>query len=232
MHDLSKLWIFKMLYLASGSPRRKRLLAWFGLDFEVVENDFDEESVEIVGAEKLVGELSLQKAYGGLEKIKGKGPASRRGATASRGGLVIGSDLVIEYKGKIYGKAKDLDDGRKTLKELRDKTHTCWCGVAVVDKESQEAVMSVSRTKVKMKNYPDEIIDEYVKKMPVTDRAGAYGVQDELKGYGSLVEKFDGGITTIIGLPMDHLENLLKEFGVKANKDWRKKCKQETGYEY
>lgn len=216
---MSKLRFFEMLYLASGSPRRKKLLSWFNIPFKVIENDFDEESVNKKEAEKLVGELSLAKAYGGLEKIKGNG-------------LVIGSDLMIDYRGKIYGKAKDLEDGRQTLKALRGKIHSCWCGVAVVDIKSEKAVMSVSETRVKMKDYPDEVIEEYVKKMPVTDRAGAYGVQDELKGYGSLVEKFEGGITTIIGLPLDHLENLLKEFGVESKKDWRKKCKLETGYEY
>ena len=208
-----------MLYLASGSPRRKRLLDWMGIPFKVIKNDFDEDTVEIEEAEKLVGELSLEKAYGGLPKIKGSG-------------LVIGSDLVIEYKGKIFGKAKDSEDGKKTLQALRGKVHSCWCGVAVVESETEKAVMSVAETKVRMKDYSDEIIEAYVKTMPVTDRAGAYGVQDELEGYGSLVEKFEGGITTIIGLPMDHLENLLKEFEVESKKEWRKKCKQETGYEY
>ena len=83
-----------------------------------------------------------------------------------------------------------------------------------------------------MKPYDDKIIEAYIKQFHVLDKGGAYAIQFELAGYGSLVESFEGGITTIIGLPMEHLENLLKEFGVKPKADWRQACKIETGYEY
>ena len=63
------------------------------------------------------------------------------------------------------------------------------------------------------------------------DRGGAYGVQDEVPDFGSLVEQFEGDITTVIGLPLVYLENLLAEFKVKPKKDWHKQCKMETGYD-
>jgi len=101
-----------------------------------------------------------------------------------------------------------------------------------VNKKTDEAVMSVAETKVKMKNYSDEIIEQYVNNYEVLDKGGSYAIQDKIKGFGSLVKGFDGGITTIIGFPLDYLENLLAEFGVKSEKNWKKKCKLETGYEY
>lgn len=208
------------IYLASSSPRRKRLLKWFGLDFKVVSHGFDESLVKTKEAEALVGELALRKAASALRKIK------------TDDGLVIGSDLVVSLGKKIMGKPKDLKEAREMLRKLRAKEHKICCGIAVVEGKTGKAVMSVAVTKVKMKDYGDEVIREYVKKFEVLDKGGSYAVQDEIKGFGSLVERFEGGITTIIGLPLDYLENLLKEFGVKPRKDWRKICKQETGYEY
>ena len=106
-----------------------------------------------------------------------------------------------------------------------------YCGVAVVRVETGKIVMSVAETKVKMKSYSDKVINKYVNNYEVLDKGGSYAIQGKIEGYGSLVERFEGGITTVIGLPLDYLENLLKEFKIKPKKDWRKKCKLETGYE-
>jgi len=71
-----------------------------------------------------------------------------------------------------------------------------------------------------------------INKFNVLDKGGGYAIQFLLSGYGGLVDSFKGGITTIIGLPLEYLENLLSEFGVKSKKNWRKQCKIKTGYEY
>jgi len=206
------------IYLASGSPRRKELLGWMGLKFEVIEHEVDEKSVKSRSLKDLAGELALRKADSVVKKIKT--------------GLVIGSDLIVDFKGKQLGKPKDLKEAKKTLKILRNKTHMIYCGVAVLNKKTDEIVMSVAETKVKMKDYSDEIIEKYVNNYKVLDKGGSYAIQDKIKGFGSLVKSFEGGITTIIGLPLDYLENLLIEFGIKPKKNWEKKCKLETGYEY
>src|SRR3990167_1349338 len=203
-----------MLTLASDSPRRKQLLSWTGLEFKAVSHAVDEDGVKLsrVDPADLVGQLALDKSA----SVKGE--------------LVIGSDLVVALKDKIMGKPKDKKEARQFLKALSGKTHTVYCGVAVAGKD--KALMSVAQSQVKMKNYDEKIIDAYIKKFHVLDKGGAYAIQFELPGYGSLVESFKGGITTIIGLPLDHLANLLKEFGVKVKPDWPEQCKIETGYEY
>ncbi len=205
-----------MLYLASGSPRRIELLEWMGLPFEVIGHQVDEERIKADNGEDLVAELSMLKASNPKRKVKG---------------LVIGSDLTVEFEGKQMGKPKSIREAKRMLRLLSGKIHSIFTGVAIVDSETKEGRLSVAETKVKMRSFDDRIIDKYVKLVSVTDRGGAYGIQDELEGFGSLVDSFEGEITTIIGLPMDYLENLLKEFRVKPTKDWRKKCKLETGYE-
>lgn len=206
------------LILASGSPRRKRLLGWLGLDFKVVDHGYDEGLVKTNDPRDLVGELALRKAYA-VKKEIGKG-------------LIIGSDLVVSLGKEVMGKPKDKQAAKEMLGKLKGRFHKIYCGIAVVEAKTGKVVMSVAVTKVKMKNYSEEIIDKYVNNYEVLDKGGAYAIQDEIKGFGSLVERFEGGITTIIGLPLDYLEILLKEFGVKPKKDWRKICKRETGYEF
>ena len=176
----------------------------------------DEERIKADNGEDLVAELSMLKASNPKRKVKG---------------LVIGSDLTVEFEGKQMGKPKSIREAKRMLRLLSGKIHSIFTGVAIVDSETKEGRLSVAETKVKMRSFDDRIIDKYVKLVSVTDRGGAYGIQDELEGFGSLVDSFEGEITTIIGLPMDYLENLLKEFRVKPTKDWRKKCKLETGYE-
>jgi len=206
------------LYLASGSRRRKHLLSWMGLDFESIEHGVDEDEYRNEDGKAMVGELALAKAYGGMEQVKE--------------GLIIGSDLTVVLEGKQYGKPKDLKEAKKFLKALSGKTHVIYCGVAVVDKKSQKAVMSIAESRVKMKKYDSKVIEKYIKEFEVLDKGGGYAIQFLLSGYGSLVKSFNGGMTTIVGLPMLYLETLLGEFGVKPKKNWRKACKQETGYEY
>jgi len=206
-----------MLYLASGSPRRRHMLSWFGLPFKVMDHGIDESEYRGSDGKEMVKNLSMAKAVGGLKKTKK--------------GLVIGSDLTVELAGKIYDKPKDLKEAKNMLLKLSGKTHAVYAGVAVVKAESGEGVMSVDEVKVKMKKFDAKIVSEYIDRFEVLDKGGGYSIQFELPEYGSLVEKLDGAMTTILGLPMHYLENLLKEFKVTNLKDWRKQCKLETGYE-
>src|SRR3989344_1423095 len=207
-----------MLYLASSSPRRIRLLKWFGLPFKTIEHGFDEESIKAKDSEDLVGQLALQKVYAAATTIK-------------KPAVIIGSDLVASIDQYSWSKPATVDEAKFMLQTLAGRRHTIMCGIAVYDTKSQKAAMSVAKTKVWMKKYSDQVLEKYLKAVPVLDRGGAYGIQDEVPDFGSLVERFEGDITTIIGLPLPYLENLLAELGVKLKKNWSKICKRETGYE-
>jgi nucleoside triphosphate pyrophosphatase len=206
-----------MLYLASSSPRRIEILSWTGLPFEVVEHTVDESEVKAENGEDLVAELSILKASSPNKKVKG---------------LVIGSDLTVELEGKLIGKPKDKIEAKQMLSDLRDKTHLVFTGIAVVDTETGEGRLSVCKNEVSMKNYSDDLILRYVKEFEVMDKGGAYSIRYKIPGYGSLVKDLKGSFTNVLGFPIHYLDNLLTEFGVKIKKDWRKKCKLETGYEY
>lgn len=200
------------IILASDSPRRKYFLKFLIAEFQAVSHKVDETSYKIDDPEDLVGQLAMAKAI------------------SVKGDLVIGSDLIVALKDKIMGKPKNKTEAKEFLRNLSGKTHTVYCGVCVASQD--KVLMSVAKSKVTMKNYDEKIIAEYIKQFEVLDKGGAYAIQFNLPGYGSLVKSFKGGITTIIGLPLEHLENLLKEFGVNVNADWPARCKIETGHEF
>jgi len=231
-----------MLYLASESPRRKELLKWMGLPFKVVGHKVDEAKIKADSGEDLVAELSMLKASnprhspGELSKKSSTNGIHHSTIGKSRGeseerSLIIGSDLIVELEGRQIGKPRDKKEAKKMLMSLGGKTHSVWCGVALVDSKSEEGRLSVCETKVKMKAYKEKIIEDYLKKFEVLDKGGGYSIRYQLPGYGSLVKEIKGSFTNVLGFPLEYLENLLKEFGVKPVKDWRKKCKLETGYE-
>lgn len=210
------------IVLASGSPRRKELLGWMGLAFTVIDHQIDEEILKkkIKSAARLVTRLAKEKAV------------SANNNSELADSLVLGCDLVVGLDKRILGKPQNNNQAEEMLRELRGKTHIIYTGLASWQTKSRLGKTILETSTVTMKNYSDEVINRYIKEVPVLDRGGAYGIQDKIEGYGSLVEKFEGGITNILGLPLNRLEELLLNYNIKPKKDWRKICRQKTGYEY
>lgn len=182
------------IILASGSPGRKELMEKTGLAFGVDPADFDERGVVEESAHKLAEILALAKAM----------------AVAPRhlNSIIIGSDLVVAYRDKQIGKPKDEQDAKEILQLLRSKTHQVITGIAVVNTTSNIQATTVEIANVTMRNYSDRQINDYIATGEPMDKGGAYAIQGL---GGKLVEKFDGDIETIIGLPTRPLLDLIKK---------------------
>src|SRR3990172_11511376 len=98
------------LYLASSSPRRIKLLKWFGLPFKTIKHGFDEESIKAKNSEDLVGQLALQKAYSAAANTRGKA-------------LIIGSDLVVSIDQHSWSKPATIKEAKFMLKTLAGRMH-------------------------------------------------------------------------------------------------------------
>lgn len=165
------------LILASGSPRRAKILRDLGVDFEVVKTDAPEATYPD-DPERTVRENALAKG------------------AAAKGGHVLSADTIVWHAGRIYGKPRDLDEAKEFLRELSGKVHSVFTGVAF-DGEAR-----VARSDVRFRRLTEEAIDEYAAKVRPTDRAGAYDI-DEL---GDLVvESWTGSYENIMGLPVEPL---------------------------
>lgn len=190
------------LYLASSSPRRKRLLKQIGLKFNTLKVLVDE------GIEK---QEKIEDYVRRVAKIK-----VLEAGNLVRGGIIIGADTVVVLNNQILGKPKNKDDAYLMLKKLSGKEHYVITGIAMLKKESTEAyhtspvkkLSSVVRTKVRMRRLSEEEIRNYVESGEPLDCAGAYAIQ----GKGAiLIEKIEGCYYNVVGLPLTRLWQMLRK---------------------
>lgn len=185
--------------LASKSPRRREILATFGVQFEIMSADADESSA-ITDPAQLVRELALRKARAVREQLLNAGEWN--GDT-----LIIASDTVVANGGEILGKPRDDADAARMLRALSGKTHHVLSGIALLSGE-REAV-DFDSTAVCFAEMSEKDIAWYVKTKEPQDKAGAYAVQ----GLAALwVQGIDGDYFNVVGLPVFRLNALLVSF--------------------
>ena len=112
------------IVLASGSPRRKELLARTGLKFSVVVSD-GEEKTDLTDPAEMVEKLSFDKAMAVARKLLQENEPC----------LIIGADTVVAFEGKILGKPVDKKDALDTLSRLQGNAHQVYTGVTLLVKE-------------------------------------------------------------------------------------------------
>ncbi len=190
----------KKLILASQSPRRREIMKFVDLDFDVIPSDCDE-NIEYSSPADMVSKLSFLKANDIAKKIKKEDSEGEY--------LVIGSDTTVYFEGEILGKPKNEEDAFNMLKRMSGKTHIVYTGVTVIDTFSNKTETFFEETKVTFWDVTDEEIKEYIATGDPMDKAGAYGVQ----GRGAfIVKKVEGDYFTVVGLPIAHLLQVLKKF--------------------
>lgn len=184
------------LVLASQSPRRKALLDQIGLDVEVCPAQLDEEQQAAhLRAEDYASHLALCKA-------------SAVAASRSDDVIVLGSDTIVVLHDHILNKPLDTDDAYRMLRMLSGQTHTVITAVALV--RGQRTAVKQRLTRVRFRELSDEEIWAYIAGGSPMDKAGAYGIQDD---YGAVfVEHIEGCYYTIVGLPLELLFEMLKDF--------------------
>lgn len=204
------------IVLASGSPRRRALLAELGIAFDVSPVDLDETPLDGEGAEDLVARLAVAKAEAGLA-------ASTHDDVA-----VVGSDTTVEVDGQILGKPVDDADAERMLRALSGTRHRVLTGVAVASRRAGDAPASrgdavlapatslhvaVATTFVHMRPWSDDEIAAYVASGESHDKAGSYAIQESADRF---VERIEGGFDTVVGLPVALTARLLREAGVQV----------------
>lgn len=192
------------LILASGSPRRREILTDLGYSFDVKTADFDESQVSLEKPPEGVQALALGKATAAAEETPVDTPT-----------VFLGSDTVVALNDVVMGKPDDEEDAKAMLRSLSGKTHVVYTGVALVEKNERDEIVShetfVEATEVTFFDLSDEEIDWYVGTGEPMDKAGAYGIQ----GLGRvLVEGIRGDYETVVGLPAARVYRALREHDV------------------
>ncbi len=182
------------IVLASGSPRRQKLLSEMGYDFEIVAPVILEKNIPGEAPEDYVKRLSRLKA----ESVAPKYPDS----------LVVGADTIVVSEGRILGKPKSKAEAKSMLELLSDKTHIVFTGLSMMVLTKDLTMSDYDSTRVTFNKLSPEQIHRYVDSGEPLDKAGAYGIQ----GMGSfLVESYEGELDTVIGFPSELFKKIYKE---------------------
>lgn len=185
------------IILASGSPRRKELLAMMGLDFEIQVSQTEEKLEENLSLEEQSQKLALEKAQAVFKQTTGDR-------------LVIGSDTIVVKDNRIYGKPNSKEDAIQMIQILQGTDHEVMTSLCVlIEKEGKEKqYLLVDTTKVLIKSMTDEEIKQWTEKGTCMDKAGAYAIQGE---FGVFIDRIEGNYYTVMGLPIHKLYEILKE---------------------
>ena len=183
------------LILASGSPRRRELLAKMGYKFETCSPDVNE---HVSGhARDIVVELAQRKA--------------RAVAAHCDRGVVIASDTLVSLEGAPLGKPADTAEAHDMLAALSGREHEVFTGVCIIDAANGRQETRVVRTGVTFRSLTDGEIDAYIATGEPMDKAGAYAIQG---GAGTFVSSLDGEPENVIGFPVIEVREMLSSFGL------------------
>ncbi len=181
------------LILASGSPRRRELLAKMGYTFEICTPDVDE---HVAGhARDIVYTLAQRKA--------------RAAAAHYADGVIIASDTLVSLDGAPLGKPADSAEAHAMLAALSDREHEVFTGVCVMDAKTGESETRTVRTGVTFRALSPEEIDAYVATGEPMDKAGAYAIQG---GAAPFVAKLEGEYENVVGFPVVEVGEMLEHF--------------------
>jgi septum formation protein len=173
--------------LASGSPRRRQLLAGAGIEFDVIESMVPEQHMAGEPARNYALRMARNKAIA----VSSRFPEA----------IVIGADTIVVCDTQILEKPTDVADARRMLAMLSARTHTVVTAFALA-RDGKILESSPVESNVTFRKLSDDEIEDYIATDEPFDKAGAYGIQGVGGGFISHVE---GSRDNVMGLPTERV---------------------------
>lgn len=186
------------LYLASGSPRRRELLAQIAVPFRALIAPIDENALPDESPVAYVERLALAKGQAGLAAL-----------IDSQDAVVLGADTAVVLDGRILGKPADRDEALATLSALSGRSHQVLTAVALVSRERVASRVVTSQVTFRALSLAE--IEAYWASGEPQDKAGCYGIQGLAAVF---VSQLHGSYSAVVGLPLCETAALLAEFAI------------------
>lgn len=182
------------IYLASGSPRRRELLALLDYPFDVLRIDVPEQQLPQETAAAYVQRLARDKSQAGWLACQGSRP-------------VLGADTIVVFEQQVLEKPRDFSDARHMLLTLSGNTHTVMTAVGLSTVAGYQVILVESQ--VSFGELTEEAIEAYWRTGEPADKAGSYGIQGI---GGKFVRHLSGSYSAVVGLPLFETEHLLHSY--------------------
>ena len=181
----------KKIILASQSPRRKQLLEWAEIPFEIIVQPTDETYPENMPIHDVPVHIALHKAR-----------AIQTSLTDKQKQLpILAADTIVVLKDKIIGKPKNKEDAIKILSSLSGKEHKVITGVVILNR--YQTISFEDTTKVIFHKLTKEQIEFYIDKYEPYDKAGAYAIQEWIGVTG--IKSINGDFYNVMCLPLSRV---------------------------
>ncbi len=178
------------IILASGSPRRKQLLEWAKITFDVIVSATDESYTKGLSFNETAIHIALNKALA-VKNILKK-------ADNSNAYTILSADTIVVLKDVIIGKPSDRKDAIKILSALSDNTHRVITGVCILS--GNKKIEFAEETEVEFHSLSLSQIEYYVDNYKPYDKAGSYAIQEWIGVVG--VKSIRGDFYNVMGLPV------------------------------
>jgi septum formation protein len=180
------------LILASGSQRRRQLLAEAGYKFKVVVSQIDESIYSIEGKNPV--EYAKTLALAKTQDVAKQYPVA----------IVIGADTVVDFDGQIIGKARNKVHAEEITRMLFSKPHKVITGLAIICRMQNLEIVEADVTVVYPKKLTVAQIAGHIASGAWRDKAGAYAIQE----CDPFVDRIEGSFTNVMGMPMELFERI------------------------
>lgn len=191
----------KEFILASQSPRRKQLLEWAEMTFEIIVQSTDESFPSDLSIEQVPIHIALQKALAVSTHVQ---TAFHKQYAQMP---ILAADTIVVLNGRVIGKPTDRSDAIQILQSLSGQTHHVITGVVILNNQQEIAFSDI--TEVKFHPLSLEQISNYVDKYKPYDKAGAYAIQEWIGVVG--IESIKGDFYNVMGLPVSRVVKALEQ---------------------
>ncbi|HEY4291180.1 MAG TPA: Maf family protein [Puia sp.] len=208
------------IILASGSPRRKQLLEWAEVKFEVLVKETPETYPPGMPTAEVPVHIARNKALAvkealdasAAEGLAGTGAAAIAGTSASNNAnrVIIAADTVVVLGEEIIGKPADREDAINILSKLSGQRHDVITGVVLL--RGEEEIAFYDRTAVWFHPLGRAELEGYVDRYRPYDKAGAYAIQEWIGVVG--IKGIEGDFYNVMGLPVSRVVQALRAWGM------------------
>ena len=183
------------IILASQSPRRKQLLEWAEIPFDVLVKETDETYPAGLPMDEIAIHIARNKA------LAIKHPTNIP---------ILAADTIVVLDHHIIGKPADREDAVRILSMLSGKQHEVITGVVI--RYMEKEIAFADTTEVEFHELTVEEIEFYVDKYKPRDEAGAYAIQEWIGVVG--IKSVSGDFYNVMGLPVSRVVKALQELCV------------------
>ena len=178
----------KKIILASQSPRRKQLLEWAEIPFEIIVKETDESFPPALPVEEVAIHIARQKAIT-VQQDLDESP------------VILAADTLVVLHAKIMGKPADREEAILFLEALSGQKHKVITGVCILNNGNE--IVFADSTEVEFHKLTKEQIIFYVDKYKPFDKAGAYAIQEWIGVVG--IKSVQGDFYNVMGLPVSRV---------------------------